>query len=120
MTIQIRKLDSTDPDFRQQLSAVLAFEAGEDAAIDSAVAKILADVKLRGDAAVLDYTRRFDHLDAADVAALEITHEELQAALNNLSPVRRAALQTAADRVRAYHERQKRSEERRVGKECRL
>ena len=105
--IQIRKLDSTDPGFRQQLSAVLAFEAGEDEAIDQAAAKILAEVKSRGDAAVLDYTRQFDRVDAADVAALEIKQAELQRALNSLSPVRRAALQTAADRVRAYHERQK-------------
>ena len=105
--IQIRKLDSTNPDFRQQLSAVLAFEAGEDAAIDQSAAKILAEVKSRGDAAVLDYTRQFDRVDAADVGALEIKQAELRAALHNLSPVRRAALQTAADRVRAYHERQK-------------
>ena len=107
MAIQIRKFNSSDPGFRQQLSAVLAFEAGEDAAIDQAAAKILSDVKLHGDSAVLDYTRQFDRLDAADVAALEVKREELQAALDRLPPPRRAALQTAADRVRAYHERQK-------------
>jgi histidinol dehydrogenase len=107
MAIQIRKLDSTTADFKAQLSAVLAFEASEDEAIDRAAAQILADVKARGDAAVLEYTNRFDKLDATSVAALEIGKEELAAALNGLTPQRRAALQTAADRVRDYHQRQK-------------
>ncbi len=107
MAIQIRKLDSGSPDFQAQLRTVLAFEAGEDDAIDGAAARILADVKLRGDAAVLEYTNQFDHLGAQSVGVLEIGQEELQAALSGLPPVRRAALQTAADRVRAFHERQK-------------
>jgi histidinol dehydrogenase len=107
MSVQIRKLDSTDADFNAQLRAVLAFEAGEDEAIDRAAADILADVKARGDAAVLEYTNRFDHLEAASMSALEIRQPELHAALAALPPARSAALQTAADRVRAYHERQK-------------
>ena len=107
MAIQIRKLDSTDPDFQAQLTAVLAFEASEDEAIDRAAAQILADVKARCDAAVIEYTNRFDKLDARNVASLEIGKSELQAALESLSAERRQALQTAADRVRAYHERQK-------------
>src|SRR5437899_5784042 len=107
MAIHIRQLDSSSPDFRQQLTAVLAFDASEDEAIDRAAAQILADVKARGDAAVLDYTNRFDRLNAGSVAALEIPQAELQAALDSLPPVRRAALQTAAERVRAYHQRQK-------------
>ncbi|OWW22730.1 histidinol dehydrogenase [Noviherbaspirillum denitrificans] len=107
MTIQIRKLDSSNPDFNAQLSAVLAFEASEDEAIDRAAAQILADVKARGDAAVIEYTNRFDKLTASDVASLEIGKDELQRALASLAPERRTALQTAANRVRAYHERQK-------------
>lgn len=107
MSIQIRKLDSTNPDFNSLLTGVLAFEASEDEAIDRAVANILAEVKSRGDAAVLEYTNRFDRLSATSVTALEIKQADLQTALNNLSPARRTALQTAADRVRAYHERQK-------------
>jgi histidinol dehydrogenase len=105
--IAIRKLDSAAADFKAQLSSVLAFEASEDEAIDRAAAGILADVKARGDQAVLEYTNRFDKLDAGSVAALEIGHAEMQAALAGLSQARREALQTAADRVRAYHERQK-------------
>jgi histidinol dehydrogenase len=107
MAITIRKLDSIHPDFKAQLSAVLAFEASEDEAIDRAAAQILADVKARGDDAVLEYTNRFDRLNANAVAALEIPRAELQAALDGLSHERRAALQAAADRVRLYHERQK-------------
>jgi histidinol dehydrogenase len=107
MSIQIRKFDSTQTDFKAQLAAVLAFEASEDEAIERGVMNILERVKREGDAAVLEYTKQFDHVAAASMTALEITQEELQAALDNLAPARRAALQTAADRVRVYHERQK-------------
>ena len=108
MPISIRKLNAADADFQRQLSAVLAFDAGTDDAIDRAVAEILADVKARGDAAVLDYTARFDQVSASDLASLEIPQAELQAALDSLAPARRQALQAAADRVRSFHERQKR------------
>ncbi len=107
MTIKIRQLNTTEPGFQDKLMAVLAFEASEDEAIDRAAAGILADVKTRGDAAVLEYTNQFDRLSAATVAALEIPPAELQAALEGLAPARRAALQAAAERVRAYHQRQK-------------
>ena len=106
--VAIRQLDSTAADFSAQLMAVLAFEASEDDAIERAVAGILADVKERGDAAVLDYTKKFDRLSAAGMATFEIPQAELQAALESLAPARRSALQAAADRVRVYHERQKR------------
>lgn len=107
MTISIRKLDSAEADFKTKLANVLAFETAEDEAIDQAAARILADVKASGDDAVIEHTNRFDRLNASNVAALEIPHGELQAALNSLPLQRRAALQTAADRVRAYHKRQK-------------
>lgn len=107
MSVEIRTLDSSDKDFREQLMAVLAFEASEDEAIDRAAASILADVRQRGDAAVLDYTNRFDRLSAAGMSSLEIPRADLTAALESLPAARRTALQQAADRVRAYHERQK-------------
>ena len=107
MSLEIRKLDSSSKDFREQLMAVLAFEASEDEAIDRAAASILADVRQRGDAAVLEYTNTFDRLSATAMAALEIPRAERKAALESLPAVRRGALQQAADRVRAYHERQK-------------
>jgi histidinol dehydrogenase len=109
MPVQIRKLDSTAPDFQERLSTLLAFEAETDDAIESAVAKILADVKARGDAAVLEHTNRFDRIPggAPSVAAFELKQEELAEALAALPESQRAALQTAAQRIRAFHERQK-------------
>ncbi len=98
MAIKIRKLDSAGEGFAAELRAVLAFEASEDDAIERAVAQILADVKARGDAAVLDYTNRFDRLNAASVAALELPQSELEAALEGLEPTRRAAPPPAAPR----------------------
>ena len=103
MKLDIRKLDSSADGFATQLREVLAFEASEDAAIDRAAAEILADVKARGDAAVIEYTNRFDRLSAPDMAALELPAEALAAALESLEPKRRAALEAAAARVRAYH-----------------
>ena len=107
MSVVIRQLDSTERDFHQKLMAVLAFEASEDEAIDRVAADIIAHVRQRGDAALLDYTNKFDRLSVSDIQALEIPRTERQAALAGLSEVRRHALQQAADRVRAYHERQK-------------
>ena len=103
----MRRLNTADANFKAQLDALLAFDAGEDEAIDRAAASILADVKTRGDAAVLEYTNRFDRMQAERIAALEISREACQAALNALPSERRAALETAAHRVRAYHERQR-------------
>ena len=107
MTIQIRKLDSTDDGFHAQLHALLAFEAATDDAIESSVAQILRDVKARGDAAVLEYTNRFDRVSAESMAAFDLSQGELQAALDGLPEAQRAALQTAAERIRVFHERQK-------------
>jgi histidinol dehydrogenase len=109
MAVQIRKLDSTATDFKQRLSALLAFEADTDDAIESAVAGILADVKARGDAAVLEYTNRFDRIPggAASMAAFDVKQAELDEALASMPEAQRAALQVAADRIRVFHERQK-------------
>jgi histidinol dehydrogenase len=109
MSIQVRKLDSTDSDFQKQLTTLLAFEAETDDAIESAVAKILADVKARGDAAVLEYTVKFDRIPggASSMAAFDVKQAELDEALASLPEAQRAALQTAAERIRVFHERQK-------------
>jgi histidinol dehydrogenase len=109
MSIQIRNLDSSQPDFKQKLTTLLAFEASTDDAIESAVAAILQDVKSRGDSAVLEYTNRFDRIPggAASMAAFDVGQAELDAALAGLPEEQRAALQTAADRIRVFHERQK-------------
>ena len=110
MPIQIRKLDSSQDGFQQSLDTLLAFEAGTDEAIETSVTKILADVKTRGDAAVLEYTNRFDripHGGAAEMAAFDISQAELQSALNGLPSAQREALQVAAQRIRVFHERQR-------------
>ena len=109
MSLLIRKLDSTQDDFRHKLDALLAFEASTDDAIEAAVTTILRDVKQRGDAAVLDYTNRFDRIPggAADMAHFDVKQDELDAALASLPPAQRAALHTAAERIGVFHERQK-------------
>ncbi len=107
MAVQIRTLDSTHDGFIQQLHALLAFEAETDDAIETAVGRILADVKRRGDAAVLEYTNRFDRVSATSMAAFELPQSELDAALAALPEAQRSALQAAAERIRVFHERQK-------------
>jgi histidinol dehydrogenase len=107
MASLITRLDSAEPDFSRRLSSLLAFEAAEDEAIDCAAAQILASVKTNGDTAVLEATNRFDRLQASSVAELEVSAQEMQEALISLTPERRLALETAAQRVRSYHERQK-------------
>ncbi|MDO8437375.1 MAG: histidinol dehydrogenase [Nitrosomonadaceae bacterium] len=104
--IQIKRLSSTDAGFDAALDKLLAFEDTQDAAVDVTVSGILADVKKRGDEALLEYTRRFDHLDAASVAQLELPKNRLQQALQDLPAMQRETLEQAAGRVRAYHEKQ--------------
>ena len=107
MTIAIQRLSTVDADFAAKLKTLLAFEAAADDTIERTVATILADVKTRGDAAVVDYSNRFDRLSAASMADLELSRDELEKALAGLPADRRAALEAAAGRVRAYHEKQK-------------
>ncbi len=102
----IRQLSTAAADFAAEFERLRHWSAADDAAIEGRVAEILADVRTRGDAAVLDYTARFDRMTVDSVAALEIGQAELQAALASISPVQRDGLQAAAKRVRAYHERQ--------------
>jgi histidinol dehydrogenase len=103
------QLNTADAGFEAAFAARLHWSADTDAAIEQRVADILADVQRRGDAAVLDYTQRFDGLQAPDVKALEITQAELKAALDSLPAAQREALQASASRVRQYHEAQKKA-----------
>ena len=111
MTLQARplRLNTADAGFDAAFAQRLHWSADTDAAIEQRVADILADVQKRGDAAVLDYTQRFDGVQASDVKALEISQAELQSALDSLPAVQREALQAAAKRVRQYHEAQKKA-----------
>ena len=103
----IRRLSTQSPDFAAELKNLLALEAEQDAGIERTVVEILADIRQRGDAALLDYTRKFDRLDVHDALHLELPQTELQSALQTLSHDQRAALETAAQRIRAFHERQR-------------
>lgn len=102
----IQRLDSADPGFRSDLRRLLAYDASQDESIERATADILEHVRTEGDTALLNYTRRFDRLEAESVAALEIDRSEWLAALDALPREQRAALEAAAERIRRYHEHQ--------------
>ena len=104
--VNIRRLDTTAADFEATFQRMLHWSAETDLAIEERVTGILADVRARGDAAVLEYTERFDGVAAASVAELEIPRAELQAALLAIPAAQRQALEAAAQRVRSYHQRQ--------------
>ena len=106
MSITIRRLTSSATDFWSQLEKLLAWESVADAKVTQTVRDIIADVRARGDAAVLDYTRQFDRLNATNMTALRIEPERLVQALANIPAATRDALHKAAQRVRRYHEQQ--------------
>jgi histidinol dehydrogenase len=106
---QPARLSTTAADFEALFAARLHWSAETDGAIEQRVAAILADVRQRGDAAVLDYTARFDGLTQDSASTLELTQAELKAAFDGLPPAQRAALEAAARRVRTYHEAQKKA-----------
>jgi len=106
MSVNIRQLDTGSSDFDAAFASVLHWSAETDQAIEERVAAILADVRARGDAAVLEYTQRFDGVSASSVTELEIPRRDLLAALDAIPSSQRLALEAAAERVRHYHERQ--------------
>lgn len=103
------RLSTASSTFEADFAARLHWSADTDAEIEQRVADILADVQRRGDAAVLEYTARFDGLNAPDMSALELRQDELKAAFDSLSDAQKHALQAAAKRVRTYHEAQKKA-----------
>ncbi|KQX39146.1 histidinol dehydrogenase [Variovorax sp. Root434] len=103
------RLSTTSASFDAEFKARLHWSADADAAIEKVVADILADVQTRGDVAVLEYTNRFDKLDAKTLPELELTQAELKAAFESLPAAQRDALEAAARRVRSYHEAQKKA-----------
>ena len=94
--MKVKRLSTADVNFEAELKQLLAFETAQDDRIDQVVADILRDVKTRGDAAVLEYTQRFDRLQASRLSELELSKAELQAALDGLPEAQRQALQQAA------------------------
>ncbi|WP_127477898.1 histidinol dehydrogenase [Sulfurivermis fontis] len=103
----IKRLDTTTPDFWKALDQLLAWEGVSDDKVNAVVREILQAVKQRGDAAVLEYTNRFDRMQATSMAELEIPRARLEEALGRIGPAQRQALEQSAARVRAYHEHQK-------------
>ena len=109
LTAAPARLSTASASFEADFQARLHWSAETDAAIEQRVADILGDVRQRGDAAVLEYTARFDRLEAKDMKALELSAAELRAAFDGLPAVQRQALESAARRVRSYHEAQKKA-----------
>jgi histidinol dehydrogenase len=105
--MNITRLSTKQTDFDARLRKLLAFEEAADEKLEATVATILADVKRRGDDAVLEYTRKFDRLPLVNAAAMELPQTELKSALGNLPDEQRNALEQAAQRVTAYHQKQK-------------
>ena len=107
VAIPIQRLNSLDANFKEKLLGSLSLPMADDAAIDAAVVNILNQVKSDGDTAVLGFTKQFDRLNVNSVAELEIPKSDLEAAYLQLSSEQKNALDIAAQRVRAYHEQQK-------------
>ena len=103
----LRRLNTLDAEFLSQLDALLALESATDDRIEHAVVEILANVRTVGDAAVLEYTRRFDHVDARSLGELELSKADLGTAFEALPPGQRVALEQAAARIGSFHRRQK-------------
>ncbi len=104
--LEIVRLSTRQPDFDRRLDALLAWENVSDASVLTTVNEILDRIRREGDVALLELTRRFDRLDADSAARLEVSAERLEAALAAIPANRREALERAAARIRAYHERQ--------------
>ena len=104
--MKLRRLSTRSARFNEELEALTRFEAAQDDAVEASVRSILADVRKRGDAAVLEYARRFDRMNVSSVRELEIPRDVLQTALAGLPKEQRTALQSAHERIRAFHERQ--------------
>ena len=105
--MKIQKLTTSDTNFWQQLDELLAWDSVSDQAVFDTVNGILHDVKDRGDAAVIEYTNKFDSMNVSSMNELEIPQERLQQALDAITAEQRTALETAAARVKSYAEHQK-------------
>jgi len=104
--MNLRRLNANDANFEVQFAALIATDRAIDREVERVASAIVDDVRRRGDSALLEYTNRFDRLNAATVAELEIPASEMRSALDSLGGEQRSALETAAQRIRAFHERQ--------------
>ncbi|PCC99157.1 histidinol dehydrogenase [Halopseudomonas pelagia] len=104
--LKITRLDANQVDFKQHLDALLAWEGVSDKSVNERVEEIIAAVRERGDAALVEYTARFDGLQVNSMADLILDRARLELALERITPEQRTALEVAAERVRIYHEHQ--------------
>ncbi|MFM9886883.1 MAG: histidinol dehydrogenase [Burkholderiales bacterium] len=103
----MRRLSTSAPDFMARLDALIGFDVAQDSGVDDVVVGILADVRARGDAAVLEHTARLDRMIVRDMSALTLTSDDLASALEHIGRAERDALEAAAGRIRSYHEHQR-------------
>ena len=101
------RLDNRQDGFEQGFSALLASKREATVDVADTVSSIIADVRARGDAALLELTAKFDGMKAGSMAELAVPRSEIDAALEALTPALRDSLETAAARIRAFHERQR-------------
>ena len=104
--MNVRRLSTREAGFEAEFARLVAVDSSIDPSIEQAAVAIVDDVRSRGDPALLEYTRRYDRLEADSIAALEITREEMRRALDGLTPTERSALEGAAERIRAFHREQ--------------
>lgn len=104
--MKVRILDTREPTFEATFGPLVAVDSAVDKSIEARADAIVDDVRARGDVALLEYTNRFDRMQAPSVTALEISQAQMRAAFDGLPAAQRDALQAAAERVRAFHERQ--------------
>jgi histidinol dehydrogenase len=104
--VKVRRLSTREAGFPAQLEALTRYEAAQDEAVQTTVRAIIADVRARGDAAVLEYTRRFDRVEAESIGEIEIKQDKIAAALRAIPKDQAEALREAAERIRAFHEKQ--------------
>ncbi len=104
--MSITRLDTTADDFWPKLEKMLAWEGVSDDAVNDIVKEIIQAIRERGDAALVEYTNRFDRMSVAGMGELEIPVDRLRQALDGLPADQRQALELAAERVRRYHQRQ--------------
>lgn len=109
LTNSITRLSTTASNFEHQLNQLLRREMLAEKEVTDAVGKILADVKLRGDQALVDYTNQFDGFKVQSIKELIVSSDQLQNSLASLSNEQRQSLTHAAERIKSYHEKQKQS-----------
>lgn len=105
--LSLRRLNAADPDFARHLDHLLSWESVSDDTVNQRVLEIIANVRSRGDAALMEYSQRFDGVEATSMAELILPRARLELALERITPEQRTALETAAARVRSYHEKQR-------------